>query len=224
MVISCVIKGCIVHNVLVDTGSAVDIIFKKAFKQMQEPEDKIQESAYPLSGFGGKQVLALGKLAMPITLGYVKNTRTKGVVFDIVDMKFPYNSIIGRGAPNAFEAVLHLAYLCMKIPSNQGIISVYRSQEAARRSEGTWQESKAIHNIDESKVQAQAQGKQVKQNVVSIDQPKPILLCEDVAGQRVFFSSQLASEQKASLKDSFFITRMSSLGQLMIYVELIGAL
>jgi hypothetical protein len=35
MVISCVIKGFLVHNVLVDTGSAVDIIFAKAFRQMQ---------------------------------------------------------------------------------------------------------------------------------------------------------------------------------------------
>jgi hypothetical protein len=39
--ISYVIKGFIVHNVLVDTGSAADITFAKAFKQMQEPEDKI---------------------------------------------------------------------------------------------------------------------------------------------------------------------------------------
>jgi hypothetical protein len=39
MVISCVIKGFLVHNVLVDTGSAANIIFAKAFKQMQEPED-----------------------------------------------------------------------------------------------------------------------------------------------------------------------------------------
>jgi hypothetical protein len=34
MVISCVIKGFLVHNVLVDIGSAVDIIFAKAFRQM----------------------------------------------------------------------------------------------------------------------------------------------------------------------------------------------
>jgi hypothetical protein len=40
MVILCVIKGFIVHNVLVDTGSATNIIFAKAFKQMQELEDK----------------------------------------------------------------------------------------------------------------------------------------------------------------------------------------
>ena len=61
MVISSVIKGFLVHNVLVDTGSAADIIFSKAFRQMQEPEDKIHDATHPLCGFGGRQIVALGK-------------------------------------------------------------------------------------------------------------------------------------------------------------------
>jgi hypothetical protein len=47
--------------------------------------------------------LALKKLAMPITFSYVNNTRTQ-VVFEIVDMDFPYSAIIGRGTLNIFEA------------------------------------------------------------------------------------------------------------------------
>jgi hypothetical protein len=111
MVISCVIKGFLVHNVLVDTGSAVDIIFAKAFKQMQEQDDKIHDATHPLCGFGGRQIVALGKITMPITFGSVHNTRTEQVLFDIVDMDYPYNAIIGRGTLNAFEAVLHPTYL-----------------------------------------------------------------------------------------------------------------
>jgi hypothetical protein len=38
----------------------------------------------------------------------------------------------------------------MKIPSDQGPIAVHGSQEAARRAEGNWTDSKAIHNIDEA--------------------------------------------------------------------------
>jgi hypothetical protein len=120
MVISCVIKGFLVHNVLVDTCSAADIIFTKAFRQMQEPEDKIHDATHPLCGFGGRQIAALGKITMLVTFDFVHNTRTEHVVFDIVDMEYPYNAIIGRGTLNAFEAILHLAYLCMKIPSEQG--------------------------------------------------------------------------------------------------------
>ena len=86
---------------------------------------------------------------MPITFGYIHNTRTEQVVFDIVDMEYPYNAIIGRGTLNAFEAMLHPAYLCMKIPSNHGPISIHGSQEAVKRDEGSWTDSKAIHNIDE---------------------------------------------------------------------------
>jgi hypothetical protein len=48
---------------------------------------------------------------MPITFGYIHNTRTEEVMFDIMDMEYPYNAIIGRGTLNVFKAVLDLAYL-----------------------------------------------------------------------------------------------------------------
>jgi hypothetical protein len=48
---------------------------------------------------------------MPITFGYIHNTRIEQVVFDIVDMDYPYNAIIGRGTLSALEAILHPSYL-----------------------------------------------------------------------------------------------------------------
>jgi hypothetical protein len=197
MVISCVIKGFLVHNVLVDTGSASDIIFAKAFRQMEEQNDKIHDATHPLCGFGGRHIVALEKITKLITFDYVHNTRTEQVVFDIVDMEYPYNAIIGRGILNAFEAILYPAYLCVKIPSDQGPIVVYGSQEAARRAEGNWIDSKAIHNIDEA--EAHQQYKHKRDKAASADQPKPMLLCKDISEQKVLLGSQLSDEQEKTL-------------------------
>jgi|SRR5688500_16151417 hypothetical protein len=67
MVISCVIKGFLVHNVLVDIGNTADINFAKAFRQMLEQDDKIHDATHPLCGLGGRQIVALGKITMSIT-------------------------------------------------------------------------------------------------------------------------------------------------------------
>jgi hypothetical protein len=124
---------------------------------------------------------------MPVTFGYVHNTRIKQVVFYIVDMEYPYNAIIGRGTLNTFEAILHPTYLCMKIPWEQGPIAVHGSQEATRRAEGSWTDSKAIHNIDEA--EAYQHYKHKREKAASADQPKPMHLCEDIEEQKVLLGS-----------------------------------
>jgi hypothetical protein len=97
-------------------------------------------------------------------------------MFEIVDTEFPYNAIIISGTLNVFKTVLHSTYLCKKIPNNQGVISIYGSQEVARRAEGTLQEPKIVYNIDKAKVQIQESNKTVKENASSADQPKTVLL------------------------------------------------
>jgi hypothetical protein len=122
-------------------------------------------------------------------------------------MEYPYNAIIGRGTLNAFEAILHPAYLCMKIPSEQGPIAVHGSQKAVRKAEGNWTDSKAIHNIDGAKACEQYRYKREK--AASADQRKPMLLCEDISEQKVLLGSQLSEDST---------TKMSSLGQPMIFM------
>jgi hypothetical protein len=79
----------------------------------------------------------------------------------------------------------------------RGPIAVHGSQEAARRAEGSWTDSNAIHNIDGA--EACQQYKHKREKAASADQSKPMLLCEDIADQRVLLGSQLSDEQEMTL-------------------------
>jgi hypothetical protein len=86
-----------------------------------------------------------------------------------------------------------------------GPIVVHGSQEAARKAEGNWTDSRAIHNID--KDEAHQQHKYIRDKAVSADQPKSMLLCEDIAEQKVLFGSQLSEEQENALSKFLFNNR-----------------
>jgi hypothetical protein len=77
--------------------------------------------------------------------------RTEVITFDVVDFVYPYNAIFGRNTINKFAAVIHQGYLLMKIPTAAGVISVYGSQEEARRraERNTSVHNRQVHVINE---------------------------------------------------------------------------
>jgi hypothetical protein len=56
---------------------------------------------------------------------------------------------------------------------------------------------KVIHNIDEA--EAYQQHKHKREKAASADQPKRMLLCEDIAEHHVLLGSQLSDEQEKTL-------------------------
>jgi hypothetical protein len=80
---------------------------------MSLSKNLLQPPDTPLYGFGGHVIL--GKVSPPVYFGTVQNARTEYLSFDVVEMYYPYNGILGRGFLNKFEAIIHQAYLCMKI-------------------------------------------------------------------------------------------------------------
>jgi hypothetical protein len=115
MVINCSVAGWDLHKVLVDNGSQADIIFLHAFDRMAISHSLLKPSDNPLYGFDGKGTFPVGKIELPLSFGVAPNARSEQVTFDIVDMVYSYNTIMGRGSINKFEAAIHGLYLCMKI-------------------------------------------------------------------------------------------------------------
>jgi hypothetical protein len=63
-----------------------------------------------------------------------------------------------------------------------------------------------------------------ERKAASADQPKPMLLCEDIVEQKVLLGSQLSDEQEKTLLRFFLTTKMFLLGQPMIFVVSIETL
>ena len=77
----------------------------------------------------------MGKISLPVSFVGQENAKTEYVTFNVVDLYYPYNVIFGRGFANKFNIVIHLGYLCMKIPALHGTIIVHGSQKEARNIE-----------------------------------------------------------------------------------------
>ena len=86
-----------------DNGSSVDILMWQCFVKMGFTEIALKKSQYPLIGFGGKRIEALGKIELNVTFGEGATQRTEAVV----DINYPYNAIFGRNTLVKFAAVIH---------------------------------------------------------------------------------------------------------------------
>jgi hypothetical protein len=122
LVIEANIASWTLGKLLVDNGSSADIIFVDAFDKMGLSKDLLQPQDTPLYGFRGRVIHVLGKVVLLVSFRTVQNARTEYLSFDVVEIYCPYNGILGRGFLNKFEAVIHQAYLCVKIPAMQGVI------------------------------------------------------------------------------------------------------
>jgi hypothetical protein len=207
MVINCSVAGWDLHKVLVDNGSQAsqaDIIFLHTFDRTGISHSLLKPSDNPLYGFGGKGTFPVGKIELPLSFGVAPNARSKQVTFDIVDMVYPYNAIMGRGSINKFEASIHGLYLCMKIPGPQGVITVYGNQQTARNIERDFVPGQRnVHCLttqrEVSEATRSAANEHAKAQLQSNDGTKTVPLDSVTPKQTVIISEDLTSQDEEKL-------------------------
>ena len=90
-----------VHRVLVDLGSAADLLHLPAFKQMRVLTDHLYSAGRVLSGFNGATTLSVGDITFSVKAGPV----TQRVLFSMVQDLGPYNAILGQAWLHAMKVV-----------------------------------------------------------------------------------------------------------------------
>ncbi|XP_056695730.1 uncharacterized protein [Spinacia oleracea] len=107
LVISMDLNNHNVHRVLVDGGSAVNIIFINFFKQMilEEGEESLTKVSYPLIGFNGSAAVPRGKITLPVTVGQGQAARNVQEEFLVMDCDSLYNVIMGRTMIHKMQAI-----------------------------------------------------------------------------------------------------------------------
>jgi hypothetical protein len=164
----------------------------------------LKPSDNPLYGFGSKGTFPVGKIELPLSFGVVPNARSEQVTFDIVDMVYPYNAIMGRGSINKFEVAIHGLYLCMKIPGPQGVITIYGNQQTARNIKRDFVPGQQnVHCLttqrEVSEVTRPTTDEKVKAQLQSNDGTKIVPLNLATPKQTVVISEDLTSQDEEKL-------------------------
>ena len=91
LILTVCINSFDVHKVLVDPGSAADLLYLPAFKQMRIPIDHLHSAGRVLSSFNGATTLSVGDITFSVKAGPV----TQRVPFSVVEDLGSYNAILG---------------------------------------------------------------------------------------------------------------------------------
>jgi hypothetical protein len=123
-------------------------------------------------------------------------------------MPNPYKVISRRDLLNTLEAALHSGYLCLKIPTTFGVISVFGSQQDAKNIEKgfvlghksvhfLWEESEQ-HNTSTSHHKAQALAK-YKKAIEAEGEVKKVPLDVRVPDRTVCIGTEASQQEQAEL-------------------------
>jgi hypothetical protein len=129
LIVSLTIANIKLYHVLIDGGSALNLISLTAFKKLQILMLKLQPSC-PFSRVGPVAVMPCGCISLLVTFGTHENFRTESVLFVVTEVNLPFNAILGRPAMYQFMVAAHYGYLVLKMLSPNGVLKVHGDCDA----------------------------------------------------------------------------------------------
>ncbi|XP_050242343.1 uncharacterized protein LOC126691334 [Quercus robur] len=123
LVVTLRIGGYDIKRMMIDQGSAVDIMYLDLYKGLGlKPEDLAAYSS-PLVSFEGRMVAPKGQIKLPVQTGM----DVVEVDFIVVDVFSPYMAILGRPWLHTLGAVLSTLHQKVKYPSGGQVLEIVGS-------------------------------------------------------------------------------------------------
>ena len=118
LVVTLRIGGFDVRRVLVDSGSAVEVMYPDLYKGLNLRLEDLTAYDSPLISFEGKTVTPKGQIRLPIQTGL----EVVEVNFIVVDAYSPYTAIVARPWIHALEAVSSTLHQKVKYPDRKSVV------------------------------------------------------------------------------------------------------
>ena len=120
LVVTLRIGGYDVNRVMVDQGSAAEIMYPDLFKGLGLKLEDLTTYSSPLVSFEGKMVVPKGQIRLPVQTG-------SDVDFIVVDAFSPYTAIMGRPWLHFLGAVSSTLHQKVKYPSGGQMLEIVGS-------------------------------------------------------------------------------------------------
>ena len=129
LVITLRIWGYDVKRVMVDQGSAVEIMYPDLYKGLNLKAEDLMSYSSPLVRFEGKIIISKGQVRFPVQTG----SEVVEVDFIIVDVYSPYIAIVARPWLHTLGSVSFTLHQKVKYPSDGQIKEILGDQAMVRQ-------------------------------------------------------------------------------------------
>jgi len=129
LVITLRIGGYDVKRVMVDQGSAAEIMYPDLFKGLNVKAEDLTPYNSPLVSFERKIIISKGQVRLPVQAG----AEIVEVDFIVVDAYSPYTAIVARPWLHTLGAVSSTLHQKIKYPSGGKIEEILGDQTMARQ-------------------------------------------------------------------------------------------
>ena len=126
LVVSPVVSQVLLAKVLVNGGSALDIIFASTLESMGY--DMTSLVLFDQAFYGiipGAGSTPVGRATLPVPFGTRDNYCTEYVNFKVAEFETSYHAILGRPSLAKFMAIPNHTYLLLTMPAPKGVLLVY---------------------------------------------------------------------------------------------------